>query len=136
MVSKCEGCGEPLKGRQSKVCSDRCRKRVVRADAKKASGVERPDPSAAAGVELDVGVLVATARELARVGKLDSPVGRIALSLAGRLDRSLVDTGSSYAAIARELRATLDAALAGAVETADSVDELRARREARQRGVG
>lgn len=86
-------------------------------------------------VQLDVGVLVATARELARVGRLDSPKGRIALSLAARLDRSLVDTGSSYAAVARELSATLDAVLAGAPTAADQVDELRARREERIKGA-
>lgn len=73
--------------------------------------------------------------EAATGGLVDAgaPLGAIALTLARRIDVAAVsgESGSSVAALTRELRATLDAA--GTVRAADPVDELQSRREARLR---
>lgn len=132
---KCEACGEEFvpKSKRSSTCSDRCRMRLSRA---RSSG-----PSSASAVDADVvvvagaGVLVATLRELERAKRADSPLGQIALALAGRLQFGTTDTGSAVASVAKELRATLDAALAGAEREVDAVDELKLRREQRRRGA-
>lgn len=121
VTTRCDGCGKTFEAKRSaRFCSDTCRKRLAR--------------SRTAVVEKTGSTLVdVTAAELERVGRLDTPHGQIALSLARRLEGSLADTGSSFAAIAKELRAALDAATAGGEVVGDHVDELRARREARQR---
>jgi hypothetical protein len=91
----------------------------------------QPDEPAAG--EVSRPVTEALRAELDRAGQADSVLGRAALGLAQRIDASVVDTGSSYAALQRELRATLEV-LAGQLQPASAVDELRARREARLRG--
>jgi hypothetical protein len=49
--------------------------------------------------------------------------------LAERLSASTFDTGSAVAAVSRELRATMTAALADVPVANDPLDELRARRD-------
>lgn len=68
---------------------------------------------------------------LASSGREGTPMAEVAVVLAARIDAS-VDTGSALASMARELRATLEAATASAAPR-DEVDELRERREARLR---
>lgn len=76
----------------------------------------------------------ATLAALEEAGRTDTPAGRAALLLARRLDMTTADTGSSIAALVREHRATLAAALANA-QTGDRVDELKERRD-RKRATG
>jgi hypothetical protein len=80
-------------------------------------------------------VPTATRTALESAGRLDTPAGQAALALAGRLDLGNDDTGSSVASVAKEFRATLAEALAGAVVELDALDdlkdELRVRRLAR-----
>lgn len=80
-------------------------------------------------------VRTATLEELTAVNRQDTPLGRAALVLAGRLDNAKDDAGSAVAALAKELRSTLDAALKNATTKADPLDELREKREARRRGA-
>jgi hypothetical protein len=54
------------------------------------------------------------------------------MALAAVLDEG---SPSGMAAVAKEYRAAMDAALAGVAAEADLVDELRARREQRFRGA-
>ena len=74
------------------------------------------------------GLMVAAVRsELAAAGRDETYLGAVALTLADRMDGSKSIMG--YAAMAKELRATMDQALAGVKVAADPVDELRARRD-------
>lgn len=77
--------------------------------------------------------LTATKARLTELGKIESALGSAALVLAGRLDDP--DTpGSAVAAIGKELRAMLTELEQHATVVADPIDELKARREKRQRG--
>jgi len=69
----------------------------------------------------------AVVAELEAVGRLETYLGRSAVALARRIDESTAVMG--FAALTKELRSTMDAALASVARAADPVDELRARRE-------
>lgn len=80
-----------------------------------------------------VGLVATVETALAKAGRDDTPDGAIALRLA----ETLADgghTASGIAALAKELRATVESALKGAETAADGVDELKQRRE-RRRGA-
>lgn len=87
-------------------------------------------PAAAPG-ELAATVLA----ELEERGQAESVNGRLALTLARRIDLSTLDTGSSMAALVRELRLVLEA-ISGSASPASPVDELRRKREERMRAGG
>lgn len=79
------------------------------------------------------GLVAVVEDELTKANRAVTSKGAIALRLA----ETLADgghTASGIAALAKELRATLDEALKGAEEAGDEVDELKARRE-RRRGA-
>ena len=132
-MSGCATCGEPLpprkgEGRPRVHCeacrpSKRTRKQIaeVRAVASTQSAPAAPDSS---------GVYGATLSELNAAGRADTAKGRACLLLAERLDER-VDTAAGAAAAVKQLRESLDDALAGATVVADPVDELRRRREAK-----
>jgi len=65
--------------------------------------------------------------ELEAAGRVDTYLGRAALALAVRIDYSTAVMG--FAALVKELRATMQAATEGVVVAADPIDELRARRD-------
>ena len=74
------------------------------------------------------GLMVAAVRaELEVAGRDGTYMGALALTLADRMDGSKSIMG--YAAMAKELRSTMDAALVGVRVAADPVDELRLRRD-------
>jgi hypothetical protein len=70
-------------------------------------------------------VLAAVRAELERAGRADTYLASAAVALAERIDQSTAVVGLS--GLVRELRATMDAALAGVRSAADPVDDLRAR---------
>jgi len=70
--------------------------------------------------------------ELEAAGRTETYLGALALVLATRIDGSTAVMG--FAALAKELRVTMDAALAGVTVAADPVDELRSRRDAKRTG--
>lgn len=72
---------------------------------------------------------------LARIGKLESPLGATAIVLAARLDAG-TDPGSAMAAMSKELRAAMTELMRSAPAAADPVDELRQRRKRRIAGAG
>ncbi|WDZ87196.1 hypothetical protein [Micromonospora cathayae] len=77
------------------------------------------------------GLVAVVDQELANAGRVSTAKGAIALRLA----ETLADgghTASGIAALAKELRATLDEALKGAEDAGDGIDELKARRERRR----
>jgi hypothetical protein len=86
-----------------------------------------PDPPVPGG-----GLTAATERELQAADRLDTAMGQAALVLARMLDSPGMDTGSSVAALVREHRAALTAAVANAQQEADPLDELAERRNQRR----
>lgn len=78
-------------------------------------------------------IRTAVREELEAIGKANSPMGTVAISLAARLDAG-TDPGSAMAAMAKELRATMTELTRTAPAAADPVDELRKRRERRLSG--
>jgi hypothetical protein len=76
------------------------------------------------------GVYAATLAELKAAGRVNTAKGQACLLLADRLDER-VDTAAGAASAVKQLRESLDDALAGARVAADPVDELRRRREAK-----
>lgn len=127
MRRPCDACGEQYEAKtiRSKFCTDLCRKRGqrgVRAPAVVAELPARP---------VSAGLAPAVRAELAEGGREDTALGRAALAIAARIDSQL-DTGSGVASLARELRSTLTAALAGIEKASSPVvqmrDELAARR--------
>ena len=134
MQRECGSCGRPYEAKRasSRFCGPSCRQRASRASA---AGLparvstlndESAPPSA---------LEVVTARELEAVGRLESVAGQLAMELARRV-ASPHETGAAVAALARQLGATMTAALAGvAPAAADPLDEIRARRD-RKRSAG
>ena len=118
MEQSCQTCGRP----GSRKTCDRCRKRASRG-----GGVVSLPPS---------GLAEAVERELKAAGRLESAVGQQALALAVRISTPSADTGSSVAALSKELRAVMDAALADVEAESDPIDELRAWRDRKRAAAG
>lgn len=140
-MRRCGECGKSLVGMrpQAKFCGPRCRNRAGRKSKPAGSVVDLPgrdeDGQESAG-EVAGGVAEAVRVELEAADRLGTSLGQAALGLARRIDRGgLMETGSAYAALVREMRATLAAATAGAAVADDPVDELRRRRERRRAGA-
>ena len=132
MEKVCEGCGVTYeaKTRRSRFHSDVCR---VQANRKQRATVTplRPDPDS--GEPLEGNVTQAVRAELEKAEREDSTAGRQALDLARRID-GCAEASSAVASLHRELRATMEVALALS-EQANQVDELRARRMAKAQGA-
>lgn len=120
----CAACGErPPKTEKSRFCDDR---ECVRARARGRKRTQRGQvlefPAKPAE---ESSTFTATLEELRAADRERTPLGQAALVLASRLDGATRETGSSVAALARELRATLDEALKDAPRAADALDGLR-----------
>jgi len=128
MQRPCGSCGEPYEAKRSdsRFCGDRCKKRAQRGHtAPVAVPIAMPVLSSDKAV-------ASVQRELEAAGRTDTYLGALALVLAARIDGSKAVMG--FAALAKELRVTMDAALAGVTVVADPVDELRSRRDAKRVG--
>lgn len=140
MEATCEECGAAFEAKRAtaKYCRRACSARATRKRAAAAAPAAAPPadpasvtpPPGAEGMPL---LVAATLDELAKAKRLDTALGQAALVLAAKAG-SWSDTGSATASVVRELRATLQAALAGAETTADPLDELRARRDRKRTG--
>ena len=122
MERSCNACGAPYEAvrASSQYCGDTCKKRAQR-------GYTPP-----ATTSTGSGTATAVRAELTAAGRLDTHLGAAALALADRIDNATAVMG--FAALVKELRATMEAATAGAVEAMDPVDELRARRDDKRAG--
>lgn len=126
MLRTCD-CGKDFEAKRpsARYCSDRCRKRSQR----KPGGAEvrvLPSPRELASE----GGLTSVARgELAAVDRENTAAGQLVLALARRIDGSESETGASLASLVKEFRASLTAAVAGAEQAADPIDELRKQRD-------
>lgn len=111
MDRKCQACGKGLPAdahRLKRFCDGTCQKRSARGNARPdvVVSIDRGRPSAPPSA---MSVASATGTELERLGAQDSMLGRTAMALASRIDSSL-ETGAATASLARELRATMEAA--------------------------
>lgn len=118
------GCGVILTGPATKrYSSETCRKRVQRGGV--AAAPVQP-------VTVSTSTVEAVRAELEAAGRTHTHLGAAALALAERIDAATAVMG--FAALVKELRATMEAAVAGVREAADPVDELRARRDNKRAG--
>lgn len=126
MRKSCEQCGLFFEGKSpaGRFCSSTCRSRKSRGMAAASALPSVATP--ATGVELSV------RGQLEAAGRSETYLAGLALSLAQRMDASTAVMG--FAALAKELRATMSEALVGAEVKADDVDELKARRDAKLAG--
>jgi hypothetical protein len=133
----CDLCGSSYEAQRStsRFCSPSCRVRAhqrgLDVPSSSADVVATLSPEPQPAVDL---VEAATVAALEEVERLETPLGRLAVSLAHRVDNSQRETGQAVAALARQLAATLEQATAGAKSTADGADELRERRVRRRAG--
>ena len=86
-------------------------------------------------MDTDARLEEAVLAELVAVGRSDSSSGRAALVLARRIDAG-AESSAGLAALTRELRSCLLEATSTVETVEDSVDLLRARREARRASLG
>lgn len=133
MTRNCDVCRVPYEAKRasSKYCSDGCRKRAQRAPGVPLAAVVTSLASASLPAE-DGSLCLATVRELEAADQLGSSLGQACLFIARRLDSGSMDTGSSVAALLRELRATIAEAIASGRVAADPLDQIAAKRAARQ----
>jgi hypothetical protein len=115
----CAVCSSGFEAKRSdaKYCGERCRKR-----AQRGTRLAKPKRSSR-------GLVEAVRSDLDAHNVLDTPAGEQAIAVAARMTGATADTGSSFAALSRELSRLRDEALAGASRKADPLDELAKRRE-------
>ena len=80
------------------------------------------------------GVFAAVKAELDKAELVDSPLGRTVLVLGQRLDDP-ESPATAVAAMAKELRVALEALGVGAAKVDTPLDELRRKRQERQKGA-
>ena len=126
MQRACEACGKSFNAvrASARFCSDACRKRVARHGGAKPqlSVVESmPERPKNAGSLLGA-VMIA----LEEAKTLETPAGRLAVSLASRIEDPVsMDSGSAVAALSRELRAVMAEALARSSKSSSPLDLIR-----------
>lgn len=136
MIKTCAHCGTAFEARtaRARYCGSTCRARASE-KAKRDGATPAPMPVAPVQSAPSAGGLVdAVRRELEAAQRLDSFLGQQALGLAARIGAGS-DTGSAVAALSKELRAVMDAALADAPKAADALDELSERRRRKASGA-
>src|SRR5215211_9435132 len=111
MVGFCAFCGKEFRAKRSdaKTCSQRCRdmqkaRNKINKNAPTGAiagqvGLDSPIPNPSPGRPSLVFDM--TQQALVKAGQLNSPLGAIALIVAGRLDGSDFDTGSGVVALSR-----------------------------------
>lgn len=132
MQRQCNQCSKPFEAQRptAKFCGGTCRKR-----AQRVGGAVPPVPVAVANAAAGEDLISAVRAELEAAGRANSSLGMQAIRLAARMGE--FDTGSSLAALSKELRGVMAAALHNVGVAADPVDELQVKRDAkRQRAAG
>lgn len=132
----CDYCGQSFEANRPahRFCSDGCRAKAHKAGMTPQPTAQLPTPPS----EPVACVLAATLAELQALGATSTPSGQLALSLASLIDTPPFGSLGAVAGWAREHRAALaecrEAAAARPI-VQSALDEVRARREAKRRGV-
>lgn len=132
----CDVCGAPYEAKRStsRFCSPTCRVRNHQAGGSVPPVAAVPPPKADSDVLPPL--VVAVVDELDKAGRLASAKGQLTLQLAVDLaGAGSFDNLSQRAAAVREIRASLDAALAGAKPPASALDDLERRRREKAAGA-
>lgn len=131
----CTICGDPLTGRspRAKFCSDKCRKRKERSGA---PVVKLPSGEDVGGAQEPGLVESALLAEMHKAGTLGTSKAAQAVLLARRLDTATADTGSSLAALSKELDRLRVELLDSVAPAADPLDELMKKRRERAKRSG
>lgn len=129
MQITCGSCGKTFEAarKSRQFCSDACRKRAKRGNVIAIESARVPTMSAGS-------VEASTQAELEAVDLLGSALGQMAVALARRIDVGN-ETGAATAALARELRATMEAVEARAPQPEGKVSSLRLRLAERVQGA-
>jgi hypothetical protein len=130
MTRQCDSCREDYEAARasSRFCSPRCRVRASRSPAKTLDAPTTPPRDLSAS-----GLVIATTTALEAAHALDSVLGQVAVEIAGRIVNP-AETGAAVAALAKQLREVMVAALEGSeVVVVDPLDELRSRRDRKRR---
>lgn len=130
----CQVCGKPFPAKRAsaRYCGERCKKRAQRNPGRPANGTPVPVGGLAqvSPIRDSVGRVAAmTERKLLDAGRLDTVMGAVALALAAKVDEPGLDTGSSLAAVARELDRCLEKALEGVIVAETPLERQRRARE-------
>jgi len=137
VTRNCAVCGKRFEAKRStaKYCGSTCRARQAQGikPSRPARDVDMPAASVTPLVAENP-LVAMVRRKLEDAGQLDTVLGQQAVMLAERL-ATQEDTGSAVAALSKELRAVMDAALKDAPKAADRVDELAERRRRKAAGV-
>lgn len=131
----CPSCGESFTAARvnRRWCTDRCRMVGKRAAAAGRPLTVTPSMSSMEESTSPGPVSLTVAAALTRMGAEGTALGRLALSLANRLDRDTEAPATGIAALSRELRATMaDIAKEQAPGSEDALTRLRAQRAARR----
>ncbi|AOE44281.1 hypothetical protein SEA_EYRE_1 [Gordonia phage Eyre] len=142
MTKTCESCGQPFEAarRTARFCGATCRKRASRAGGpaprrerqEQSPAAPTATPATAASTDSD-DLVSSLITELDACGERSTLVGQQAIAIARRIV-SPVETGASVATLSRELRALM-AQVRRKGETADVVDEVTERRDAKLRAA-
>lgn len=130
MTRQCDSCGHDYEAQRvtSRFCTPKCRKRGSRSPTKAVGAPSAPprDPATS-------GLLLSTLAALEAAACLETPLGQLAVEITLRI-LNPAETGSAVAALTKQLRDTLAAALSESeVVVEDPLDELRRRRDNKSR---
>lgn len=133
MMRNCDFCGRSYQAKRetSRFCQPKCR--VYNSNAKKNPQAPQPRPPGEPVLECgDVNLVEVTRATLEQSDRLDTVAGQQALRIAQAMSGR--ETGAGIAALSKALSTVMSEALEGVPAVADSLDELKARREARRAG--
>jgi hypothetical protein len=122
MSRSCQQCGKAFESASAhaRFCGATCRKASSR-------GAPKVTELRAPVVQPGQGTAAQVRAQLESAGRLETYLGAAAIALAERIDSATAVMG--FAALVKELRSTMDAALAGVQREASPLDEIKARRD-------
>lgn len=120
MQRQCAECGRSFEAKRpsARYCCSSCRGKASHKRKNGAEVVSLPHSDGDSS-----GITSAVEKQLLAAGKLDTYGGQQALFLAGRLERSVIDSGSAVAALSKELDRMMTALLADVEQEPDALDE-------------
>lgn len=139
MQRNCDACGKPYEARssRSKYCAEvDCKRARERARKRKKPGDVVPFPAQPGQPVDQLGPNERiTHAELDAADRLMTIAGQNAMSLARRLDQAAGDTGSSFAALAKQHLAAVEKALEGVATAEDPIDRRKKAMQERRLSV-